>query len=100
MNDDLLNAVRGAVGEIFQSVVGSEVRFSPPVELELNTRRYETSVVISFVGGLSGAFALRCSGATAARIAFVYRSSSSRTWFSSFRSSTLTSCITCVSALE
>lgn len=69
MNDALNQAVRGAMLEMFQSVLGKTAQGDAPVEAPPNERRYETSVVIGFVGGISGAFALRCSKKAAAHIA-------------------------------
>jgi CheY-specific phosphatase CheX len=69
MNDALNLAVRDATLDMFQSVLGKTAQGAAPVESAANARTYETAVVISFMGGISGAFALRCSKKLAANIA-------------------------------
>lgn len=69
MNDALNQAVSAAAVEMFQSVLDKTPEASPATEVSLNARTYEASVVISFVGTISGAFALRCSLKMAAGIA-------------------------------
>jgi CheY-specific phosphatase CheX len=69
MNDTLNQAIRDATLEMFQSILGKTAQAAVPMEVQVDARNHETSVVISFVGSLSGAFALRCSRKFAARIA-------------------------------
>ena len=69
MNDALNEAVRAATTEICQTVLGKHVTSGPATVAKAESRHYETSVVISFVGSISGAFALRCSMKVGAAIA-------------------------------
>jgi CheY-specific phosphatase CheX len=69
MNDALNEAMCGAIEEVSQTVLGKQVQASPAVETRGDDRRYETSVLISFVGDVSGAFALRCTKKLGAAIA-------------------------------
>jgi len=70
VNHALNAAVQSAAEELFGSVVGVSASFQPPVEMREDRKsQHETTVVISFVGTISGAFALRCSTRAASRIA-------------------------------
>lgn len=69
VNDALNTAVAEAMVEMLQSILDGSAESSPAVEAKPNSRPYETSVVISFVGTVSGAFALRCSAAFACLVA-------------------------------
>jgi CheY-specific phosphatase CheX len=68
MNDALNKAVSEAMVELLQSILDGKAESSPAVEAKANSRAYETSVVISFVGSVSGAFALRCSAKLASLV--------------------------------
>ena len=69
MDKNLNQAVIQATEEMFDSVVGWKVKSLPPVEETLNGSSAETSVIISFVGNISGAFVLKCTKACAVDIA-------------------------------
>lgn len=69
MNDVLNDAVIKAVKETFKAVIGSAPQNSPPTETKMNGVQVDTSVIISFVGEVSGVFTLRCSKEFGAKIA-------------------------------
>ncbi len=69
MNDALNDAIRGALEEVAQTVLGKQSQPVAAVEARGDARQHETSVVISFVGTISGAFALRCTKKVGAAIA-------------------------------
>ena len=69
MNNGLNQAVIKATGEIFKSVLDWSVQSSTPVEKPINASHQEVSVIISFVGTISGAITLKCSGKLATEIA-------------------------------
>jgi len=58
-----------ATGEIFQSMAGAAVSCKPPVEKTIKDTTAETSVIITFVGSISGAVTLKCSKKFASMIA-------------------------------
>jgi CheY-specific phosphatase CheX len=68
-NGPLNQAVREATLEMFESVLAKTAEGGAPQSTAAASRSYETSVVISFVGSVSGAFALRCSRKMAAKVA-------------------------------
>jgi chemotaxis protein CheX len=61
MNNTMNRALIQATKETFRQVVGYEVQNSAPEEKNINGTHVDTSVIISFVGAISGAFTLRCS---------------------------------------
>ena len=61
MNDVLNNAVIKATKDTFKAVIGCTILNDSPKEMGINGAQVDTSVIISFVGGISGAFTLRCS---------------------------------------
>ncbi len=68
--DDVLNlSVIKGTEEMFESVLGWKVTGSAPVEKQIGEAKSEVSVIISFVGAVSGAFVLKCSKKFAAAIA-------------------------------
>ena len=69
MNAELNQTVLQATEEVFESLLGWNVQCGVPVEKTINSLSCETSVVISFVGGISGAVMLKCSNRLAARMA-------------------------------
>ncbi len=69
MDDALNQAVRIATEEVFETFLGWKITSAAPVESTINGTAAETSVIISFVGNLSGAFTLKCSTKLATEIA-------------------------------
>ena len=61
MNTKLNNAVIKATKETFKAVIGCPVQNSPPVEQPISGQQIETSIIISFIGSVSGAFTMRFS---------------------------------------
>jgi chemotaxis protein CheX len=58
-----------ATEDIFESVIGESLKCKLPVERSLDNSVGETSVIISFVGSVSGAVTLKCSNTFASKIA-------------------------------
>ena len=69
MDERLNNSMILATKETLSSVLGVDTVCSSPVEEVINTSGGETSVVIGFVGGISGAFTLKCSRELCVQIA-------------------------------
>ena len=69
MNDVLNNAVIKATKETFKAVIGCPIQNDSPAEMKMNGGQVDTSVIISFVGGVSGAFTMRCSKEFGAKMA-------------------------------
>mgnify|MGYP000109053900 CR=1 FL=1 len=69
MNTVLNNAMIMATKETFKAVIGTGIQSSTPVEQPINGQQVDTSVIISFVGAISGAFTLRCSKEMGASLA-------------------------------
>ena len=69
MSRALIEAVRDAAVRTFRDALGREVTPLPPQPSPAESSVFQTSVIISFVGAISGAFALRCSRKTGAAIA-------------------------------
>lgn len=69
MNTALNDAIIKATKETFKAVIGCGVQNSQPVEHKINGQQVDTSVIISFVGSVSGAFTMRCSKELGAALA-------------------------------
>ena len=69
MNATLNDAIIKAATETIKTVIGCAVQNSPPVEQVINGQQVDTSVIITFVGDLSGAFTMRLSKEMGAELA-------------------------------
>lgn len=69
MNNILNQSIIKATEEILDSVLGWGVKAGAPVEKMINSSSAETSVIISFLGSISGAFTLKCSTKLAGEMA-------------------------------
>ena len=69
MDNNLNKSLIKATGEILQSVIGAEVSCKLPVERHIKDTDSETSVIVTFVGSISGAVTLKCSTKFASMIA-------------------------------
>ncbi len=69
MDASLNRSLLKATEDIFESVIGESVKCKLPVERALDHSISETSVIISFVGSISGAVTLKCSSSFAAKMA-------------------------------
>ena len=69
MNQKLNESLTRATEDIFENALGWSVKSSPPKERPINESWAETSVIISFVGSISGALTLKCSKKLASHIA-------------------------------
>ena len=69
MDTNLNQAVIKATIDTLEALVGMAVESGPPVESKPDGASRETSVIISFVGDIAGAFTLRCSRQFAAKLA-------------------------------
>ena len=69
MNAAINEAIIKATKETFKAVIGCGIQNSPPVEQKINGQQVDTSVIISFVGSVSGAFTMRCSKELGASLA-------------------------------
>jgi len=69
MNTRLNEAIIKATKETFKAVIGCGIQNTQPVEQRINGQQVDTSVIISFVGDISGAFTMRCSKELGAALA-------------------------------
>ncbi len=69
MDTTLNQAVIKATEDIFDSMLGWDVKGKAPVEKPINASSAETSVIISIVGNVSGAITLKCTKKLAGEIA-------------------------------
>jgi len=69
MDNALNKSLIKATGEILQSMAGADVSCKPPIEKTIRDTTSETSVIITFVGSISGAITLKCSKKLASMIA-------------------------------
>jgi chemotaxis protein CheX len=67
LNEALIKATK----ETFKAVIGLGIQNSQPVEKKINGHQVDTSVIISFVGSVSGAFTMRCSKELGASLASI-----------------------------
>ena len=58
-----------ATEDIFESMLGLQLKSNPPVEKPLHDSAGETSVIINIVGSVSGAITLSCSKSFASKLA-------------------------------
>lgn len=69
MDNTLNRSVIKAAGEIFSNYLGWDIKGRIPVERPINESYKEVSVIISFVGSISGAITMKCSKKLATEIA-------------------------------
>lgn len=69
MNVRLNSSVATATKEVFRSALGRDVQSSEPKLVPVNSPTNEVSVIMAFVGSVSGAFILKCSSEFATSIA-------------------------------
>jgi CheY-specific phosphatase CheX len=65
MNQQLNQSIITATEEVFETLLGTPVLSGQPEQKPINKETEETTVVISFMGEVSGAFTLKCSKQTA-----------------------------------
>ena len=61
MNQQLNQSIIKATEEVFETLLGTPVLSGSPEQKPVNKGTEETTVVISFMGEMSGAFTLKCS---------------------------------------